>query len=73
MTEVLPNYCIRNKFKIVQNGVIGNTNCHLGTCLNAVRDKRSAQEIIGMALFIRCLIEWNANTSGIDRSSLVYT
>lgn len=73
MTEVLPKNCISNKFKIVQDGVIGNKNCHLGTSLNVVRDEESAQEIVGMGFFIRCFREWDGNTSGIDRSLLVHT
>lgn len=47
--------------------MIGNTKCHLGICLNALRDKESAQEIVGMTSFIHCFREWAANASGINR------
>jgi hypothetical protein len=70
---VLPNKYISNKFKTVQDGVIGNTKCHLGTRLNALRDKESAEEIVGVTLFIHYFREWDANTSGINRACIHMT
>lgn len=69
--QVLPNKWISNKFNIVQDdqdGVIGNTKCHLGNWLTALRAKESAEEIVGMTLFVHCFREWDANTCGINGS-----